>query len=414
MTQVFHWSRFFYFALRAVVVCGCVMGIWESCQFVRSERLYDRRTPDAIRAAIVIEPDCWYCYIALAANDDQHAIQDLRASLRYNPYDSQVLIDLGLRYEAEGDLRQAEANLLQAYAIDRAYPPRWSLANFYFRRDNRPAVWMWARRAAEMPSAELDQLGALFALCWRVSPNPQTIEAKVVVDDPDVLRQYSSFLMGKNLPAAAVHPALRFFSTGSGQPNYMSEGDLAWIANLLDQLIAAGGGADASAANDLWRGLVRQHRIVAETSVPNNPLFARDPLTLKFDWNLAASAGLHSWPGPSGLRAEFTGDEPEDCAIAEQIIALPPGKYRLVSFYRTENIPANTGIRWEIADVKTGAVLASSPDLSSNSPAQISQKFSLTPDAPFQQLRLTYKREPGTVRIVGTLVVTSIEIQPAT
>src|SRR5208282_4703670 len=197
MTGTLLWSRFVSPLVRALVVCVCAWGIWESWQFVRSERFYYRLTPDSIRAAIRIEPDCWYCYTALAARDEAHAEEYLRTSLRLNPYNSGVLIDLGLRYEADGDLRRAEETLLQAYAVDRAYPPRWTLANFYFRSDNIPAFWTWARRAAEMPSRDL---GALFALCWRENPDPKTIEANVVVDDPDVLRQYIGFLIGKDQP----------------------------------------------------------------------------------------------------------------------------------------------------------------------------------------------------------------------
>ena len=406
MTQTFHWRRFVDPVVRAFVVSACALGIWESWQFERSERLYYRYTPDSIRAAIRVEPDCSYCYFALARKDQPHAEEFLRTALRHNPYDSDALIDLGLRYEADGDLRRAEETLLEAYAVDKAYAPRWTLANFYFRRDNLPAFWAWARRAQEMPS---DDLGALFALCWRVSPDPKTIEANVVGDETDVLRNYISFLIGKNLPSAAVHPAVRLFSTRPPDPNHLSESDQTLIGNLLDELIAA---KDATGATALWRELDRQHWIIAETSVPNNPHFARDPLPLKFDWYLRDYAGLHSWPGPSGLRTEFTGEEPEDCSIAEQIISLPPGNYRLDSSYHTLSIAPNTGIRWEVADPKTEAVLARSADLSSDALTSTAFSFTVRQDTHFLRLRLTYKREPGTVRVTGTLVVPSITIQP--
>src|SRR5208283_4575795 len=98
MTRKFLPSRFASPLVRALVVCACAWGIWESWQFVRSERLYYRLTPDSIRAAIRIEPDCWYCYTTLAVRDEAHAEKDLRTSLRLNPYNSAVLIALGLRY----------------------------------------------------------------------------------------------------------------------------------------------------------------------------------------------------------------------------------------------------------------------------------------------------------------------------
>src|SRR5215469_4146263 len=114
MTRAFHWNSYLERVLRALIVCACALGVWESWEFVRSERLYYRYTTDSIRAAIRIEPDCWYCYIPLAQRNEPHPEDLLRKSIKLNPYNSDALIDLGLRYEANGDLRGAEETLLQA------------------------------------------------------------------------------------------------------------------------------------------------------------------------------------------------------------------------------------------------------------------------------------------------------------
>jgi len=63
----------------------------------------------------------------------------LTTSLRLNRYDAQADIGLGLQFEADGDFGRAEKKLLEAYEVDHTYLPRWSLANYYFRRDNIPA-----------------------------------------------------------------------------------------------------------------------------------------------------------------------------------------------------------------------------------------------------------------------------------
>jgi tetratricopeptide (TPR) repeat protein len=335
----------------------------------------------------------------LARLDDKDAEELLSTSLQFNPFNSDADIDLGLRYEADGDFPRAEKLLLQAFAVDHTYAPRWSLANFYFRRNNVALFWTWARRAAEMPSGDMS---ALFELCWRVSPDPKTIEANIVVSNPSVIRQYVDFLMSKDQAHAAVYPALRLIRSGS------PETDRERLFNLTDRVIAAN---DAASAESLWHELIRQHWIVADSSTPNNPDFARDPLPVKLDWNLPASDGLHSWPGPSGLVTEFTGDEPESCTIAEQAILLQPGKYRLDSSYHTRNIAADTGIRWEIAEIEPDTVLASSPFLSSNTLASFTLPFSVDPDHRLLRLRLVYRRQIGTTRISGTLVVRSVRIQ---
>jgi len=137
---------------------------------------------------------------------------------------------------------------------------------------------------------------------------------------------------------------------------------------------------------------------------------ARDPLPIIFDWSLPEYPGLHSWPGASGLETEFTGSQPEDCTVAEQVVTLMPGNYTLAYTYRTSDIPPDTGIRWQIVDLKSNTVLADSPNLSSDTLTHSTLAFSVPPDAPLLRLRLAYRRALGTTRISGTLVVTSTQI----
>jgi hypothetical protein len=396
---VFNRTLFFALVARALVVYTCLLGIWESWKIARSDELFFQGTAESVRASINLEPDCWWCYVQLARLDDSSAKQSLETSLRLNRYNSDAAIDLGLRYESDGELHRAEELLLQASEVDRTYVPRWSLANFYFRRDNFPAFWTWIRRATETPA---EDIGALFELCWQISPDPKAIEANIVEDNPDVARQYIVFLIGKGRPAAAVDPALTLLRTGS------QESDQPLLFTLLGSLIHANDPIDASA---LWNRLIHLRWIVADTSFPNNPQFAREPLPVNFDWDFPEYSGLHSWPGSSGLETEFTGDEPENCVIAEQTVYLPPGDYSLESFYRTRNISPDTGIQWLIFEARSDTIVASSASLSSDKPSRVVLPFVVKPDEQLLRLRLIYNRKVGTSRVSGTLVVTSVRIQ---
>jgi hypothetical protein len=392
-------SNFLPVVIRLLVVSACVFGMWESWEFLRSDELFWQGSRDSIRAAIRLEPDCWWCYVRLASLDENQAEALLQTSLRVNAYDSEAAIDLSSRYEADGDFRRAQQLLLQAFAVDRTYAPRFSLANFYFRRNNLPAFWTWARRATDMPAQDM---GALFALCWHVVPDAGTIESNIVGSDPAVIRQFIDFLTAKGQSQAAARPALDLIRRGS------QETDQERLYALIEQLMAANDSADA---NSLWGGLMRQHWIPADNTIPYNHEFARNPLPIRFDWRYSMFPGLHSWPGPSGLMVEFTGDEPEDCSIAEEMISLSPGMYRLDSSYRTENIPANSGIRWEIVEPGSETVVGRSQSLSGDSPGSVSTTFSVNPKQKFLLLQLVYQRELGTARVQGTLVIPSVRIQ---
>ena len=386
--------------LRILIALACLGGIWNSWKVARADYLFRQDTVPSIRAAIGLAPDDAAAYMRLAQLDEGHAQQMLETALRLDPYNAQADIELGLLYESNGDPARAEKLLLHAFEVDHTYIPRWSLANFYLRQDNLPAFWHWARRAAEMPP---DDMGALFALCWRVSPDPRIISDAILNNNPAMVRQYLAFLASKEQLPAAAGLAPRLLRTGA------PDVDRPLLLSLVNQAIAAG---DATAANEVWHDLIQQQWVVADSSVPNNPDFARDPLPVAFDWTLPSYTGLHSWPGPSGLAVEFTGDEPESCAIADQTVSLAPGNYSLEYTYRTSGIAADTGIKWQILDAKSGAVLAESPSLSSDTVQHAKLGFSVPQGASLLRLHLEYQRALGTTRVTGTLALQSTRIRP--
>jgi hypothetical protein len=183
------------------------------------------------------------------------------------------------------------------------------------------------------------------------------------------------------------------------------------LYSAVNQLIAAG---EPFKAKDIFNDLIQRSWIVADKSMPNNGNFAREPLPVDLDWKIDSFPGMHSWPGPAGLETEFTGEEPENCTIAEQKIVLTPGKYQMGFSYRTTNISPGTGIRWQVLDVMSGKTIAESDFLGSRVDMQDSLQFSVTPDAPLLDLRLSYERPLGRTRIAGTLVITSIGIKTRT
>lgn len=375
-----------------------MLGIYSSWKLAYADFLFQKDTEESVRSAIRLVPDGWEYYMRLAQFDQEHAEELLATALRLNRYDAQADIELGLRFEAREDFAGAEKLLLDAFAVDNTYLPRWTLANYYLRRDNMPEFWAWARRAAEMPS---NDIGALFELCWRVSPDPEKVAGAILNHKPELIRQYISFLLVKDQLPAIATVALRLVRSGD------QDTDRPLIFSVINRMITAN---DAATANTLWHSLIQQHWVIADNSVPNNAEFAREPLPVGFDWSLPEYTGLHSWPGSSGLEVEFTGSQPEDCTVAEQVVNLSPGNYTFAYAYHTSGIPAATGVRWQIVDVKSKTVLADSADLSSAVLAHSVLSFMVPPEASLIRLRLSYRRAVGTTRISGTLVVQTTKI----
>ncbi len=384
--------------LRIVFAGLCGFAIWSSWKIERADMLFRRDTADSIRSAIQLEPDAWPYYLRLSQLDEGNARPFLEDAVRLNPYNGPVYIELGLRYEADGDYNTAEKDFLQAYAVDHTFIPRWSLANFYFRRDNVPEFWKWARAAAEMPS---DEMSPLFELCWHVKTDPEEIGREILNYDPDLLRQYVDFLISKNQLPATFPVAQRLVRYGNPAT------DRSYLFTLIDRLLAANRGAEAQT---IWQLLISQKWVSAESAPVNNPHFDRMPLPVAVDWFIPSYAGIYSLPGPSGLTVEFNGNQPQDCTIAEQAVALTPGEYDAEYSYQTSGIAPGTGLKWEVLDVLSNEALAESGDLSSEALHRANFTFSVPPDTSVVRLRLHYVRAVGTTRISGRLVISSIQI----
>lgn len=385
-------------ALRLVVVAGCCWAIWCSWRVARADYFFRQDSDASIRQAISTTPDASSYYLRLAEFEPTHTEELLTTAVRLNPYSAQADIELGLQYEVQGQFGKAEESFLRAFAVDRTYLPRWSLASYYFRRGDIQAFWTWARSAAEMPS---DSTGPLFELCWRVSPDASEITRRIVNDDPTLLRQYLDFLVSRHQALASAEIAIRILQHGDRTT------DLPRMFSAINQLIADQAGDPAKA---IWTALIARHWVVADTGSPNDPNFARDPLPVRFDWTLPSSAGVQSVPGPSGLETEFSGLEPDQCEIAEQAAVLSPGKYEMDYSYRTAGIAPGTGLNWQITAGDPPKALAGSGYLSAETLTRAKMTFSIPQGTSLADLRLNYQRALGTVPISGSLVISSVEI----
>ena len=101
-------------------------------------------------------------------------------------------------------------------------------------------------------------MGALFELCWRVSPEPDRISAAILYEKPEMIRQYIGFLLVKNqLPAV---PNVASHLVNFGDP----ETDLPLMFSVVNRLLAASYGDSANAlcginrrGNTGWRRITR-------------------------------------------------------------------------------------------------------------------------------------------------------------
>jgi len=349
----------------------------------------------------------WAAINDVIGNDPRASTVAIESALALNPRASFTWVDLGLRAEAAGDLPNAERCFLEAARVDKQYDPRWTLLNYYFRRNEIEKFWASARGASAMVYG--DGL-SLFRLYWRVNPDGNFILRKAIPDRQAVLVRYLAFLLADN-HLDAVEPAAAMILKRA-RPE-----DLPVLLWACDRLL---NGNQLRPALQIWSALCERRLIAYRAPDPErgasltNQEFGSMPLGHGFDWRLQPPEGVSAAriESLSSLRVDFSGKQPEDCEIISQFLPVIPGAvYRLRFRYRTANIPKGTNLRWRVFDGNTSAeIVPKSSFLASEVPKDEEVVFSVPKPTGLVRLVLAYHRALGTTRIEGSIWLEQLQL----
>jgi hypothetical protein len=230
--------------------------------------------------------------------------QLLRWALAANPRDTSASIELGLLQESLGETREAEESLLRAARFDHQHLAAWTLANFYFRRQNQAAFWTWAQETARL---NFDDLRPLLRLACALEPEPgkvldrlgdrsgyQLLDVLIELDRMDRAQQLARILMRR--------------------PDTKREA----VLDLTTRQIAHGRASDA---NELWSWL----------HPPADPL-AEPPDGEGFRPKLIRNPGLETEWNPGRIVFRFGEIQSDAFPLLERVVAVPvsAARYRLV------------------------------------------------------------------------------------
>lgn len=367
-----------------------------------------QETPAATEKAIAITPGqaIYYARLAFLLSESQpaRAVEALQRAVALNPWEARNWIELGLRYEANGDAIQAERYLLRAAEVDTEYLPRWTLANYYFRQNDLNRFWLWAKQAASMA---YDDPLPLFRLCGKVEEDGRLID-RLEIHKPEIRADYLSYLLSQNRVDLIVSPSLQVLAA-----NRISDTPL--LLSICDRLLEGG---RIQEAMDIWNGLAETHRIsfgtrqVATPPLLTNETFAVEPISRGFDWRLPGVDGISvARENPAGLRLTFSGSQPEYAELLVQYVPIQENQeYKLRFLYRTSGIASDTGLQWHITDMRDAASLSEGRSLSSEDETEGRLSFTTPVGCRLIRLALEYRRNPGTTRINGFLVLRSVAL----
>ena len=272
-------------------LCACLLGLLgagalRSIRLAQAQALYACGSDDSLRAAEQIFPGCARypkargLLLSQEMEKPDEAADLFRRALSLNPRDASLRIELGLQDEIAGRLAAAEQKLLEAARVDNTFPPRWTLANFYFRRKDEDQFLIWAKRSAEMAHGDLTPL---FKLSLRMTGNPSTVLNRVVLARPEIIGPYLQFTLDENRLSDAVPAALALLRTSSAK-------DADRLAAFCDRLLSEypKDRRWLGPAVEIWNSMLPLRRIDRASSI--NGDFSYPPGSHGFDWR------IHSLP----------------------------------------------------------------------------------------------------------------------
>jgi hypothetical protein len=359
-------------------------GYW-SIRLAYADWLDRQGRPEAVRRASALAPDD----ARLRAR-----LSDWSGAVARNPYDSASWIRLGLEAEAGGDQASAERYLIRAAQADRLLGPRWTLANYYFRRESWESFWQWARAAAEIsPETPV----ALYRLCEEATPDLGLIFDRVVSGQRRLIEGFLYWMQ----PRAGLD-RLRAVTGRAVDLAGPEQSDA--LVVCLNRMFALGAPMDALR---LWnrmidRRLLPFQRLEPETGISLTNGDFRLPLKGEtFNW---APSPIGRWVD-GGVRFEFDGNQPERCDLLAQNVPVAGGRrYRLHCRYQASGIARGAGPVWVAGDLATSEPLAAGP-------TETSLEFAVGPASRVLRLLLVYRRVPGTTRIIGVLKLESVRLE---
>lgn len=350
-----------------------------------ADYLYRSGIPENVQRAARMFPSNPH-YQAKAGN--------LKRSLELNPNQAAGWIELASEEESKGEFPAAEGHLLRAAEVDATFEPRWALANYYFRRDQRGEFWKWLRLAAERSYGDR---AALFQLAWRSGASSGEI-LKRWDGLGEVLGRYVEWLSKQNRWEVAGEASLALIKAGA-------KAEAPAVLEVCDQLVAKG---QTELAAPVWNAMVASGWIASgalrgelKPGVLTNAKWEWKPTGKGFDWRLPWRAGLeHHWR-PGELTIALDGRQEEKTELLEQVVPVQGGKtYELRYRYRAEGLAKNGGVRWRVA----GGAEAGDPLMSGE---WQEGRFRFRAPEGVRQMRLVlgYERQPGSSRPEATILL---------
>jgi hypothetical protein len=399
--------------LRIALVALCCLATAKSIRHARAEWFASSNTTPGLARALQIEPDdhsltARAALIRGASGEDSPAMDlELRRAAQLNPFNSEVLTDLGLREELDGNLADAELHLTQATRLNHAFKPAWALASFCYRTGQPSKFWPMVKHCLSLDPLLFDT-SPVFDLCWEMTGDSKKILASLPRTGP-IPFQYLTYLIGKSRVDAAAELWPEVLQLLDGKAPAEVAAALEYSTFLLRNNRIEGA---VHAWNQLIdRGIVRAGKLDPATGASvSDPDFAFAPVGSPFDWQVARTDGVFATTGRSGVTFEFDGNQPQTILLMSTLAPLIPAKsYRVIWKADSAGLDRRDYAGFFLRITQSPGAITDCP--LSEKPADSPCQFTTGTDPQSVRIELRYTRALGTTRPRGTLQISSLRLE---
>lgn len=386
-------------------------GCYYSALLATAAYVFDRNTAASTGMAARLVPYNPKYIARLSDWEPQQRAALLQRATGLNPFDSASWIQLGLLTELDRhDPQDAERYYLKAAAVDHMFQPKWTLTNFYFRRQNEDQFFRWARATLDITPYAPDPV---FTQMWLMTQDARRIEA-AIPERPRTLLQYAAFLASRKRFLSIPPIVQRLVDAVPARDAHVWGRD-DMLAEIEDRLLAEG---HRDAALRVWADMRHAGWIAGTIPTPDHPLtngeFSVPFYGHGFDWVAVTAAGvvIDPLPDKKSLRMTLSGDQAEHCDLLRQYIPVEAGREYEMQWLATGlqiNVPS--GLSWRVQPVpgsNTSAPSLFSGDLL-RSPAGV-WRFRVPAATSLCTLTLEYARPSGAARAHGVVRLESISL----
>ncbi|HEX3320325.1 MAG TPA: carbohydrate binding domain-containing protein [Terriglobales bacterium] len=348
-------------------------------------------------------------YSAFVENDPATAIRFYQSAARLNPYNARYWLDLASAQQITEDSAGQQHSLENAVRANPTNPDvAWEAGNFFLVQGDLERAFSLMRVVVEN---QTNMAPLALRLCWRSTPEVDTILSKVVPSSPEPHLAFLDFLIQQKNIEGANKVWQRLVSLHQAF-------EIRYVFEYVKFLISEGQVDQARGAWQQSAPLLGLSAYLPSTNLIVNGQFSQDVLNGAFDWNYQIQRGVALALDPvqfhsaqRSLSITFDSAGLSDAGVYQIVPVEPNLQYEFTAYYKADSMQGAGGPVITIRDFYSSQTYFIGEEMKDTDIWKpVSTVFTTGPGSKLLVVRI--ERVPSGNAIRGRLWVDDFELTP--